>query len=111
MAQFVEVDLDQGTTFNLDIVVKNDDGSRINVAGYTFSSSMRKSFYSSSVTANLTVAVINAANGDVRFSLNAASTANIKAGRYVFDIKQINTSNVTSRMFEGIITVNPQVTK
>jgi hypothetical protein len=55
--------------------------------------------------------VINAANGDVRFSLNAASTANIKAGRYVFDIKQINTSNVTSRMFEGIITVNPQVTK
>jgi hypothetical protein len=63
------------------------------------------------VTANLTVAVINAANGDVRFSLNAASTANIKAGRYVFDIKQINTSNVTSRMFEGIITVNPQVTK
>ena len=111
MAQFVEVDLDQGTNFNLDIVVKNDDDSRINVAGYTFSSSMRKSFYSSGVTANLTVAVISAAYGDVRFSLNAATTANIKAGRYVFDIKQINTSNVTSRMFEGIITVNPQVTK
>ena len=111
MAQFVEVDLDQGTNFNLDIVVKNDDDSRINVAGYTFSSSMRKSFYSSGGTANLTVAVISAANGDVRFSLNAATTANIKAGRYVFDIKQINTSNVTSRMFEGIITVNPQVTK
>ena len=85
MAQFVEVDLDQGTNFNLDIVVKNDDDSRINVAGYTFSSSMRKSFYSSGVTANLTVAVISAANGDVRFSLNAATTANIKAGRYVFD--------------------------
>jgi hypothetical protein len=55
--------------------------------------------------------VINAANGNVRFSLNSASTANIKAGRYVFDIKQIDTSNTTTRMFEGIITVNPQVTK
>jgi hypothetical protein len=43
MAQFVEVDLDQGTDFNLDIVVRRDDGSVINVAGYTFSSSMRKS--------------------------------------------------------------------
>lgn len=111
MAQFVEVDMDQGTDFNLDIVVKRDDGSVINVAGYTFSSSMRKSFYSSSATANLTVSVVNAANGNVRFSLNAATTANIKAGRYVFDIKQIDTSNTTTRMFEGIITVNPQVTK
>ena len=111
MAQFVEVDLDQGTDFNLDVVVRNDDGSVINVAGYTFSSSMRKSFYSSSATANLTVSVVNAANGNVRFSLNSASTANIKACRYVFDIKQIDTSNTTTRMFEGIITVNPQVTK
>lgn len=111
MAQFVEVDMDQGTDFNLDVVVKRDDGSVINVAGYDFSSSMRKSFYSSSSTANLTVSVLNAANGNVRFSLNAATTANIKAGRYVFDIKQIDTSNVTTRMFEGIITVNPQVTK
>lgn len=111
MAQFVEVDLDQGTDFNLDVVVRRDDGSVINVAGYTFSSSMRKSFYSSSVTANLTVSVVNAANGNVRFSINSASTANIKAGRYLFDIKQKDTSNTTTRVFEGIITVNPQVTK
>lgn len=111
MAQFVEVDMDQGTDFNLDVVVRRDDGSVINVTNYTFSSSMRKSFYSSSATANLTVSVVNAANGNVRFSLNSAATANIKAGRYVFDIKQIDTANVTTRMFEGIITVNPQVTK
>jgi hypothetical protein len=111
MAQFVEVDMDQGTDFNLDVVVKTDDGSVINVTNYTFSSSMRKSFYSSKATANMTVSVINAANGNVRFSLDSATTANIKAGRYVFDIKQIDTSNVTTRMFEGIITVNPQVTK
>lgn len=111
MAQFVEVDLDQGTDFNLDIVVRRDDGSVINVAGYTFSSSMRKSFYSSSAAANLTVSVVNAANGNVRFSLNSAVTANIKAGRYLFDIKQKDTSNTTTRVFEGIITVNPQVTK
>jgi hypothetical protein len=47
----------------------------------------------------------------VFFTLNAATTANIKAGRYLFDVKQVDNVNTTTRLIEGIITVNPQVTK
>lgn len=111
MAQFVELNMDQGATFNVDIDLTEANSSPINVTGFTFSSSIRKSYYSSRVTANLVVTVINAANGNVSLSLAAANTANIKAGRYLFDVKQVDTSNVTSRVVEGIITVNPQVTK
>jgi hypothetical protein len=111
MAQFVELYLDQGTDFSFDLDLTNDDGSPIDVTGYSFSSSIRKSYYSSSVTANLAVAIANAVSGNVVFSMNSATSANIKAGRYLFDVKSIDAANATSRLVEGIITVNPQVTK
>lgn len=111
MAQFVELELDQGTDFNFDLDLTTDSRVPINVADYTFSSSIRKSYYSSSVTANLTLSVINTANGNISFTLNAATTSNIKAGRYLFDVKQIDNVNTTTRLVEGIITINPQVTK
>lgn len=111
MAQYIELDLDQGSDFTFDLDLTDSDYSVINVAGYTFSSSIRKSYYSSSVTANLTVTIQNAANGNVILSMNSATTANIKAGRYVFDIKQVDTSNTKTRIVEGIITILPQVTK
>ncbi len=111
MAQFVELEMDQGATFSVDIDLSEANSTPINIAGYTFSSSIRKSYYSYKVTANLVVSVQNAANGNLSLSLAAANTANIKAGRYLFDVKQIDNSNVTSRVVEGIITVNPQVTK
>ena len=111
MAQFVELDIDQGTDFSFNLYVTEDDGSAINIAAYSFSSSIRKSFYSTSTAANLTVTIPDAANGNVLFSLNAATTSNIKAGRYLIDVKQRDGSNVKTRLMEGIITVNPQVTK
>ena len=110
MAQFVELSMDQGTSFSVDITVINDDGSARNVANSTFTSSIRKSYYSNSVTANLSITAADAANGIIYANASAASTANIRPGRYLYDIKEVNGSNVT-RLVEGIITVYPQVTK
>lgn len=111
MANQVELFCDQGTDFSYTIDLSNDDGTAINVAGYAFSSSVRKSYYSSSVTANMTVTILSAANGNVEISMNSATTANIKAGRYLYDVKMKDAANVTSRVIEGVITVNPQITK
>jgi hypothetical protein len=111
MAQFIELEIDQGTTFNVDLDLSEANSTPINVSGYIFTSSIRKSYYSSRVTANLVVSVTNASNGNVSLSLAAANTANIKAGRYLFDIKQVDPQNTVTRLVEGIITVNPQVTK
>ena len=43
--------------------------------------------------------------------MNAATSSNIRPGRYLFDVKQVDDQNMVSRVIEGIITVNPQVTK
>ena len=111
MANQVELFCDQGTNFSYTLDLSNDDGTALNVAGYTFASSIRKSYYSSGVTANLSVTVLNAANGNVQLSMNSATTANIKAGRYLYDVKMVDNSNTTFRIIEGIITIYPQITK
>jgi hypothetical protein len=111
MANQVELYCDQGTDFSYQLDLSNDDGTALNVANYVFSSSIRKSYYSQSVAANLTVTILSAANGNVRLSMNASTTSKIKAGRYLYDVKMKDTSNTTFRVIEGIITVYPQITK
>jgi len=112
MAGFIELTIDQGTSFSASIDLANDDGSAINVTGYTFSSQIRKSYYSANSTANLTVTVTNAATGNILLRLDSANTSNIKAGRYLFDLKMANnTTDSVTRILEGIVTVTPQVTR
>ena len=82
MASFLELYSDQGADFNFTLDLTNDDGTAINVTNYTITSSIRKSYYSASVTANLTVTVLNASNGNLSLSMNSTTTSKIKAGRY-----------------------------
>jgi hypothetical protein len=111
MADYTELQLDQGTTFNYTLVLNDDTtNANINISGYSISSQMRKSYYSVNATANLTCTVFDAANGVFNVSLTAANTANIKSGRYMFDIVY-DTGEEVVRALEGTIRVNPRVTR
>lgn len=108
---YAELTVDQGSTFESTIDLVTDDGAAINVAGYVFSGQIRKSYYSANATANITIIITDAANGNVTMSMNAATTANIKAGRYLYDVKMVDASNTVTRLVEGVITITPQVTR
>jgi hypothetical protein len=112
VASFVELYLDAGTTFN-NVINLTDDvtNTQINIAGYTITSQLRRSYYSANASANLVCTITDAANGGVTLSLSAANTANLKPGRYLFDVKTTDSYNITNRILEGIITVTPQITK
>lgn len=108
---YVELTLDQGTTFETSVSLANDDQTAINVTGYSFSSQIRKSYYSTNAVANLTVTVVDASTGNVKLSMTAANTANVKAGRYLYDLLMTDTGGIKTRVIEGVITVTPQVTR
>lgn len=112
MAAYVELFMDQGATFN-NIINLTDDTSNtpINVSGYSVTSQMRRSYYSANASANITCAITDPANGGIVLSMSPANTANMKPGRYLFDVKLIDTESIVSRVLEGIITVTPQITK
>ena len=72
---------------------------------------IKKSYYSAFEVASFTVNTTGSSVGSVVLELSAETTAEIKPGRYLFDIKQKDTSNKIERLAEGIVTINPYVTE
>ena len=111
MADFVELDIEAGATFSLQITIKNDNGTGKNLANHTVTSQLRKSYYSSTAT-DFAISVIDTANGIISMGISSANTSNLRAGRYVFDVELNDSANNTiTRIFEGIATVLPNVTR
>ncbi len=110
MAEFVELLIEAGTTYSNEITVREDDGTAKNLANFTANSQLRKSYYSSTAT-DFTMTVTNAANGVITMSLSAANTANLRAGRYVYDVELTDNQGIVTRIFEGIAVVLPNVTR
>lgn len=109
MADKVNLTVDQGATFSVDFTVNTADGGAVDLAGYTGAGQIRKHYTSNTSTA---FALSVYANGTVRAVLSANQTGNLTEGRYVYDIEITNTSDSTvTRLVEGIVTVNPQVTR
>jgi hypothetical protein len=90
--------------------VEDTNGDAVNLYAYTASSQMRKSYYSSTAY-TITSDVTGTANGQITISMTAANTANLSAGRYVYDVKITSPTTVVTRVVEGIVTVLPSVTR
>lgn len=110
MADFVELQIEAGATFSTEITVRENDGDSKNLANYSARSQLRKSYYSTTAT-DFAISITDSANGIISMSLSAANTANIRAGRYVYDVEIEDNQGVVTRIFEGIVTVLPNVTK
>jgi len=109
MAATKNLAIDQGTTFSDFILYKDKTKNVIDITGLTPRASMRRSYYSANAITFTTIINSNS-GGNVNISLSAFQTANLKIGRYVYDVELFNT-NVVYRIQEGIITVFPEVTK
>jgi len=108
MATKLNLYIDQGTDFSTTIEVADEEGTALNLTTYTGRAQMRKHFTS---TAYNSFNVAGNANGVITVSMNAATSANIAGGRYVWDLEMVSAGNVVSRIVEGIVTINPEVTR
>jgi hypothetical protein len=110
VAAFSEITIEQGATFNSTVSVEDVYGTPVNLTGYTTSSMMRKSYYSTTaITINSTIT--GTANGEITLSIPASNTSNITPGRYVYDVIVTDSLNTVTRVVEGIATVLPSVTR
>ena len=109
MAQVQNIYIAQGTTFSFAIEVSDQYGDAKDLSDYTAASQMRKSFYTNTAI-DFTAAITSPLDGEVTISLTAEETSEIKAGRYVYDIEVVSDEE-TIRVLEGIVVVNPEVTK
>lgn len=100
--------IDQGTDYSTTIMLTDVDDNQVSLTGFTANAQMRKTYTSSNSVA-FTV-TLNESFGEVILSLTDTQTANIVAGRYVYDVV-LTSNNITSRVIEGIVTVTPRVTR
>lgn len=110
-AAYTELFLDQGTDFTTTLTVDDISGNLYDLDNYQIKSQIKKSYYTHTVVATFDVSTPNTSTGIVILSLDSANTANIAAGRYVYDVLMKDTANnTTSRILEGIVNVSPGVT-
>lgn len=108
MAKIVLLEVEQGSTFTKNLIVKDDAGVVIDLTGYTVEGKIKKMF-TSFVGFNFTIAVNDAATGDITLSLTDEQTGGITAGTYVYDVRIISGAGVATRVFEGTVEVSPSV--
>ena len=92
------------------VALDEADGSPFQLTDCDVKSVMKKSYYSSSITAEFVITINDPTEGILVMSLPYANTANISPGRYVYDVVIKDSSNTVSRVLEGVVNVLPQVT-
>lgn len=111
-AGYQDLFLNQAETFTTDLTLNDSYGSAYNLTDFTVRSYAKKSYYSTNATIIFDATVQDANNGVIRLSANSSTTANVSAGKLVYDvfITQTSSNNVT-KVLEGQIFVSPAVTK
>jgi len=111
MATISNLYVDAGATYSNIITVTSTNGQPLDLTGYTVASQMRKSYGSSTAYA-FTSSIYNAPQGKVRLQLSASQSEAIPAGRWLYDVEITSPGGTTkTRVVEGIVTVNPQITQ
>ena len=109
-AAYQNLYIEQGTSFSTTITLDDVYGSVYDLTGYTANSQIRKSYYSANASA-VFLATVNANTGTVSLSLDTPTTANIAAGRYVYDTIIITPGGDATRILEGVIDISPSVSR
>jgi hypothetical protein len=102
--------VEQGATFNRILTVK-ENNSAMNLTGYSVASKMRSTHDSSTVVGTFTCTISNASSGEITMSMTNSTSAAIEEGIYVYDLEITSGAGAVTRLIQGEVTVNPEVTR
>ena len=108
MAAVHNLYIDQGADFTAEIGIYDDFNSPWNLNGYSGEAKIKKSYYSST-SHDFTVSV--GTDGTITLSMPSTTTVGIEQGRYLYDVVITSAAGTKTRVIEGLVTINPGVTK
>lgn len=101
--------IEQGTNYYSTFTVTNEDGTPLNLSGYTGTCLMKKSHTSSTTPISLAFGFVSRSNGKISVAMTVSETTALKAKRYVYEIKLISPNGITTRVIEGLAEVTPGI--
>lgn len=102
MASKINITIDQGTTFS-----KTFEFVSNTLTLESANAVMRKHYTSTNVFSFSTTV----SGSNVTIAMTANTTANIAPGRYMYDVRSVDTNNTVIRIVEGIATITPSMTR
>ena len=100
---------EQGATFNLNFRVETD-GTPWDLSDYTFAMQVRRSTSSNTTLLDIESATMTSV-GHVSVEVDAATMADVPAGRWVYDIELTSSGDEVTRILEGRFIVTAEVTQ
>lgn len=110
MAVLANLEIDQGSDFSIEMILENDDGTPMDLRQFSVYSQFRRS-YGSTIGYTFQASIVDELNGVIRLSLSGVASSAIRPGRYLYDVEISNPVPSKTRVVEGIITINPEITK
>lgn len=111
MATISNIFIDQGATFSTTVTIEDGVGSPLDLTGYTALAQIRKTYQSTTATAFTSTFDSDRTTGLITISLTDSQTSSLEEGRYVYDLLISDVSGTKTRVVEGIVTVNPSVSR
>lgn len=103
----IDLVIDQGTDWSESVDFNNDDGTPVDLTGYSFLGSIKTSYYSNTTISNFIITVLNAPVGNAVMSMNSAITSNLSAGDYIYNVQMVDRSGFVTNIMNGLFTVRP----
>ena len=97
--------LDKGIDFEEEFYLTEDDGSPLNLVGYTAAAKIRK-YPESPAYVPFVITFVDRSAGRLKISMTNAQTLNLSIGRNYYDVILIDGSSKIKKIVEGNIIVN-----
>lgn len=108
------IKIEEGANFATTITWKEDD-TAIDITGYTGRMYIRKNGVDGAIILELTTEngrmVLGGVAGTIELSIDAADTVDLAFGSGVYDLELINGSGFVTRIIQGLVAYNRNVTQ
>ena len=111
MAQSLNLTVDQGSDFLVNLTVTDDSGTAYNLTEWTANSSFKK-HHTASTYYDFTSEVVVASTGNLNLVLPGTTSSNIPSGRYYYDVAlKSNANTAVKRVLQGTVKIDPKVSR
>jgi len=110
----LNIKIEQGSTFSRTIVLKDDQGTPVDLTGATVTSKMRQTFDSATAYTFTCTLSPTPTDGTFTWVMSATNTALIAltgGTTFVYDVEVLFADTTVMRILQGTVSVSPEVTK
>jgi hypothetical protein len=109
MAATYNFTIEQGTDWTRDLFLTTATQGAIDVTDRTFTAQIRQ-MPGGTVVTQIATSVVSAAGGQVRLSVTSAASLLVPTSGAKYDLVQVTSAGVATRLLEGTVTLSPRIT-